>query len=450
MKNTALIIVGGLLILTASCRKTNFIGEELLPGEDFVNSERVDTFKIITYTELDDSIVTSQNPFYALGSLNSETYGKSTANIYSQILLPTNNLFFGESPAVDSIVLTLDYAGYYGDSTLTHNISVFRMIDRLQSGKLYYSDEKFHILPIPIGKKTGFKANLKDSVTLGNGDEFEPHLRIKLFDSFGENIVGLDSNVLENDTTFLNYLSGICIQADTLTDGYSNGIMYFDLLSTLSGMRIYYHNSEADSLEVSFPFAGVKMNSFTHNYPATTPVYAALMSPDTIDGDQTTYVQGFAGLRTILKLPTITNLEDVSINKAELIISATSNDGRIFAPPPRIQLLQIDSNGHNFYYVAYYSLETYSSIIDDNFGLTDIGGIVTKDVDEAGRTVYVYKYLITRHVQEMLQGSVENNGFSLVCRPGNRIPNAVTLGGVQSDRMTYKPYLTITYTTINK
>ncbi|MBK7036419.1 MAG: hypothetical protein IPH42_08770 [Bacteroidetes bacterium] len=63
MKNAALIIVGGLMILTASCRKSNFIGEELLPEEDFLNSTRVDTFKIVTYTETDDSVVTSQNVF---------------------------------------------------------------------------------------------------------------------------------------------------------------------------------------------------------------------------------------------------------------------------------------------------------------------------------------------------------------------------------------------------
>lgn len=449
MKNTAWIIVSGLLILTASCRDANFIGEELLPEQDFLNSERIDSFKIISYTERDDSVVTSVNPFYALGSLNSDTYGKSTGTIYTQVLLPTNNLFFGDAPAVDSIVLTLDYAGYYGDSAISHNISVHRMIDRLDAGRLYYSDQKFQIIPIPIGQKSNFKPNLTDSVILGNGSAFEPHLRIPLFQSFGQNLIALDSNVLENDTTFLNFLSGICIRPDTLT-GFSNGIMYFDMLSSISGVRIYYHNAEADSLEITFPFTGAKVNSFTHEYPITTPVYTALTSPDTVDGDAFTYVQGFAGLKTVLKIPTITDLEDVSINNAELIVKATSNDGRYFAPPPRLQLVQLDSLGRNFYYFIRYSLESYGSITDDNLGFTDIGGTITKSIDESGRVIYIYKYIITRHIQEMLQGSVNNHGFALVCRPGNRIPNAVTLGGADVERFSFKPYLTVTYTTINK
>ena len=319
MKNAALIIVGGLMILTASCRKSNFIGEELLPEEDFLNSTRVDTFKIVTYTETDDSVVTSQNVFFALGSISSERYGNSTGNIYSQVMLPTNNLFFGDAPGIDSIVVTMDYAGYYGDTEARHTVSVYRMIERMESGKLYYSDARFHVLPIAIGKKKEFVPNLSDSVVLADGSIYEPHLRIKLFDSFGQNLLDLDTTILENDTSFLQFLQGIYIETDTITDGFSNGIMYFDMTSTLSGLRIYYHNSEADSLSVVLPFTGVKSNRFTHSYSAATPVQSALLFPDSINGEQNTYVQGFGGLRTIVKFPTLKNLQDVSINKAELI-----------------------------------------------------------------------------------------------------------------------------------
>ncbi len=450
MKNAALIIFGGLIVLTASCRKSNFIGEELLPDEDFLNSTRVDTFKIVTYTEHDDSIVTSQNVFYALGSISSETYGNSSGNIYAQVLLPTNNLFFGDAPGIDSVVLTLDYAGYYGDAEAKQNISVYRMTEKLEAGRLYYSDAKFHILPVQIGKKTEFVPNLTDSVILGDGSAFEPHLRIKLSNSFGQNLLDLDSTDLENDSSFVRFLQGIYITADTLTNGFSDGMMYFDMASSLTGLRIYYHNTEADSLTVSLPLNGVKTNHFTHSYPDATPVHDLLLTPDTENGDAVTFVQGFGGLRTIVKFPTLQNLQDVSVNKAELILTVTRYDGRNFAPPPKIQLIQLDSTGNNFYYIALYSIEVYSSIVDDNFGTNNIGGVVIKAESDAGRTVFQYRYIITEHVQEILQGSLENYGFALICQPGNRIPNAVTLGGVQSERDFFKPSLSITYTTINK
>jgi len=451
MKQALYLLIGGILMASTSCNKSNFIGEELLPEEDFLYSTRVDTFKIITYTDRDDSVVTSQNAFYALGSINSEFYGKATAGIFGQVLLPANNLFFGDNPQIDSVVITLDYASYYGDTAATHCVSVYRMTERLQAGKLYYSDQKFHHLPIPVGKKNEFKVNNRDSVILADGSKWEPHLRINMFDAFGQNILNLDSTILENDTTFLTYLQGLYIASDTLTDGYSKGMMYFDMTSEITGLRIYYRNTEADSLSILLPFLGVKTNYFTNNYPETTPVYNALVTSDTVNGDAVTYVKGFGGLRTILKLPTLTDLKDVSINKAELTFTATYDDGRLFNPPPRVQLLQLDSTGHNFYYVALFSQEYFSSLIDDNLGNTDIGGNLLKSVSEVtGRTVYQYKYIITRHVQEILEGSIDNNGFALSCFPGNRIPNAVTLGGINSARDMYKPYLTITYTTINK
>jgi hypothetical protein len=448
--NRAFLMMCGCLIILASCDKDNFLGKDLLPEEDLLNSIQVDTCKIITYTAYDDSVVTSQNIYYALGSLKNDRYGESTASIYSQLRLPAANVFFGESVGIDSVVLTLDYALYHGDTTALHTVNVYRMSEPMSSSRNYYSDVKFRTLPIPIGRKENFKANFLDSVYLADGSEWESHLRIKLSDSFAANITQLDTNVLASDTSFIEYLQGICIRPD-VTDGFANGVMLFDLASSISGVRIYYHNSEADSLSLVFPLTGVNVNGFTHTYGTETDAYAALMGQDTINGNAFTYVQGFGGLRTIIKLPTITDFKDVSINKAELVFTMT-NDGAYFFPaPPKVGLVQLDSNGHNFYYVNLYSFEVYSSIVDDNFGQSNIGGIAVKTVqDKTGRTVYEYRYTITRHVQDIIDGDIDNNGFALICYPGNRMPNAVTLGGAQSFRDEFKPRLSITYTTINK
>jgi len=449
MRKIVLIIAGivGLFTLAESCRKPNFIGEELLPEEDFLNSERSDTFQVITYTVPDDSVVTSQNVFYTMGSINSPVYGKSTASIYTQLLLPSNNLNFGTTPDVDSIILTLDYAGYYGDLNSTHSVSVYRMNQVMEKGRLYYSDSKFKSLPFLLGSKNNFTANLTDSVELGNGVKYEPHLRIKLQNLFGENIIS-DTASLENDTTFLRLMKGLYIQTDT-SSGYGNGMMYFDMASSLSGVTIYYHNAEADSLVVTFPFSGVKTNHFTHSYPVESEVYNSLAETDTIIGEPLSYVQGLGGLKTVVKLPTIGNMEDISINKAELTLYVQGTTGD-FLIPPKLMLVQLDSTGRNYYYIALYTYEIYSSIIDDNFGSTDIGGAPTKIIDRFGKTSLVCRYNITRHVQEIIEGSIDNNGFALICIPGNRIANSVTLSGSNCLHPAMRPYLTITYTTVNK
>jgi len=450
MNRALTLLMCGCIVILTSCDKDNFIGKDLLPDEDFLNSEQIDTFKIITYTDFDDSVVTSQNVFYALGSLDNQRYGKATASIYSQVLLPANNLFFGDAPEVDSVVLTLDYSGYYGDTTLYHSLNVYRMSEPMQSGRNYHSDDKFRHIPVPIGRKSNFKVNMLDSVMLADSSLWEPHLRIPMYNTFGTNIINLDSTILASDTSFLEYLQGIYITPDT-SAGYSNAIMYFDMASDISGLRIYYHNSEADSLSVMLPLTGTKCNSFTNQLHPGTDIGDAIMNADTTDGDAFTYVKGFAGARTIVKLPTLTNLQDVSINKAELVLTMTNDGSRYYPAPPKVQLVQLDSTGRNYYYLALYTYELYSSIVDDNFGSTNIGGVAIKTTrDNTGRTVYEYQYNITKHVQEIIEGSLDNNGFALICYPTNRVPNAVTLGGPMCPREDFKPRFTVTYTTINK
>ena len=450
MNRVLFLLMCGWMVILASCDKDNFIGKDLLPEEDLLNSARIDTFPIVTYTDRDDSVVTSQNRFYALGSLSNDRYGNSTASIYAQLRLPAANLFFGESPAVDSVVLTLDYSSYHGDTTQLHTVNVLRVSEPMLTSRNYHNDERFRTLPVPIGRRSNFKANVLDSVTLADGSKWEPHLRIRMFDSFGSNLINLDSNFLSSDTAFIEYLQGICIQPDT-TAGFSNGIMSFDMASAISGVRIYYHNTEADSLSILFPFTGVKTNYFTHQYNLGTDAYTALTEPDTTNGDAFSYVQGFGGLRTIIKLPSLTDLQDVSINKAELVFTMTNDGARYFPAPPKVGLVALDSLEHNFYYVNLYSFELYSSIVDDNFGQTDIGGIAIKTIsDVTGRTVYEYRYNITRQIQDIIEGDLDNNGFALICYPGNRVPNAVTLGGPQCVRQEFRPRFSITYTTINK
>ncbi len=443
------LIAGALIFFNQSCRKPTNIGEELLPIEDLLNSEKIDTFQVITYTLPDDSVVTSQNLFYALGSLNSSVYGKTTAGFFAQVLLPTNNLTFGDGAITDSVVLTLDYAGFYGDISERQSVSIYRMLEPLESNRLYYSDTKFNTLPISLGNKKQFVPGVYDSVEI-NGVQNEPHLRIRLSEFFGNDIMS-DTLVLENDTTFLNYLHGLYVEADT-SGGHSNGIMLFDLNSTISGLTIYYHNTISDSLSVRFPLTAVKTNYFTHSYDGT-DVQGELTMPAT-EGAEQTFVQGFGGLKTIVEIPYLENLKDVSVNKAEITFTIAGETDSIFAAPPNILFVQTDSLLNNFYYLAIYSQEFYFSIIDQSFGtdFLEIGGTLTSEYNRiTGQLESVYKYNITRHVQEVIQGTIQNNGFALVAHPGNRIPNAVTLAGSNYTlEPALKPYLNITYTTINK
>ncbi|MBC8046194.1 MAG: DUF4270 domain-containing protein, partial [Fimbriimonadaceae bacterium] len=364
------IVCGVVLLLFSfvSCRKATFIGDDLIPGSDFLYSARADTFKIITNTLLDDSVATSFNIYHSLGSLNSTVFGKTSADIYTQILMPTSNLTFGANAVADSVVLTLDYAGLYGDSTAQHSLNVYKLVEDIDGSRLYYSNSKLHDLPILIGRKELFTPNLKDSVQEVD-DKFPPHLRIRLSDWFAADLLSIvnDSSRFRDNSTFTDYLKGILIETD-VSSGYSNSTMYFDLANFISGMTIYYKNDSFDSLSIVFPFSGTKYNYFAHDYAGST-AESYLLSPDTTNGDEEVFVQGFGGLKTYIQFPTLNNLQNVSINKAELTFTIPAAIGEldtVFEVPPSLLLVKADSLLKNDFDVISYSSELFYSLPDQS------------------------------------------------------------------------------------
>lgn len=426
------------------------LGEYLIPPYDQLHSQRQDTFTIITTILPEDSAITSFNVFYALGSLNNNEFGKSSAAIYTQINLPTNNLYLGPNAMVDSIVLNLDYAGLYGDTLSKHTVNVYKMVDRFTTTIPYFSDSKFHFLPVTIGKKSEFIPKPNDS-TIVYGKKAAPGLRIKLNDGFVQEFMNpTDTSKFLNDTLFTDFLKGIYIETDTLA-GFRNSVMLIDLYSSLSGMSVYYHNDDADSLAILFPFNGPKVNSFSHNYIGSNALMP-LINPNYETGDSLLYIQGLTGLKAYIQIPYLTNLEGVAINKAEIIFKLARPIDSLFPPPSDLMFITSDSLKQNQFIFRDYASETFISVVDQDYifsGVTyDYGGNLDSTLNEFGQQEWIYKFNLTRHFQKVIQGDLPNNGFMLIVYPGYRIPNSVILGGSGHDNENLKPYLSITYTNV--
>nr|MBP7400081.1 DUF4270 domain-containing protein [Chitinophagales bacterium]MBP8754832.1 DUF4270 domain-containing protein [Chitinophagales bacterium]MBP9705616.1 DUF4270 domain-containing protein [Chitinophagales bacterium] len=438
------------ILISQSCKRPTMLGEDLIPPYDQLHSQRQDTFTIITTILPDDSAITSFNVFYALGSVNNTDFGKSSAGIYTQVNLPTNNLYLGPNAAVDSIVLILNYGGFYGDSTSTQTVSVYKMVDRFITTIPYFSDAKFHYLPVSIGKKSNFIPKPKDS-TIVYGKKAAPALRIKMNDAFVQEFLNpADTTKFLNDTLFTNFLKGLYIETDTLS-GFKNNVMLLNLYSSLSGMAVYYHNDLADSLTVLFPILGPKVNTFTHNYMGSN-AFLPLTNPNYETGDSLLYVQGLTGLKAYIQIPYLKNLEGVAINKAEITFTLARPVDSIFPPPNELMFITSDSLKKNQFIYRDYATETFISVVDQDIffsGITyDYGGNLLSGVDAFGQPVMTYKFNLTRHFQKVIQGDLPNNGFMLIVFPGYRIPNSVILGGSGHSNENLKPYLSITYTNV--
>lgn len=450
-RNTILILLA-LLAIMGACRKPTLIGEGLIPPEDQLNSERQDTFTVITTVLREDSAVTNFNLFFPLGSLDQEFIGKSSASLYIQPLLPTNDLFLGEEPVIDSIVLVLDYAALYGDTNAVHSVNVYKVIEEFDRQSNYLSDQRLLTLPEPIGRKAGFVPNLDDSVDV-LGVRQAPQLRIRLSDGFAQQF-GDDSDTVkfQNDTTFTQFLKGLYVEADT-SGGHSNSIMVLNLQDANSGLVLYYSNETADSLQAVFPLFGNRFSTYTHDYTGT-EAGELLSSPDPPEGDSILYLQGLTGLKAKVTVPYLDSLDGIAINKAEFVFPLRLENDTLFPAPGRLLLIEGDSlNRNEFFYIDYNS-ETYISVVDQDFlfsGINyDYGGQLDTVVNRNGESIPAYRFNLTRHFQKILQGDIDNDGFMLIVYPGYRIPNAVTLYGTGTTNEDYSPYLSITFTYVNQ
>ena len=111
-----MIVTAAMLFFTA-CTPPNDAGLEVLPDDDLISANYVDTFTVDMGTIVVDSVLTERLSRVMVGNYLDEQLGHIYAESYLQLRLTGSNLTFGDDPAflsLDSIVLRLDLTGFFG------------------------------------------------------------------------------------------------------------------------------------------------------------------------------------------------------------------------------------------------------------------------------------------------------------------------------------------------
>jgi hypothetical protein len=403
------------------CRKEDpRVGKDLL-SKDL--NDTVVTLTPITHTQREDSVRTHALPTYILGGYNDPVFGKTTASIYHQVLLPTKNVDLGEELSLDSIVLKLAYEGNYGTNSQTQTFTVYEVTERLYSDETYYSNRKFSIDPDPVGSKSNIDFKNLDTT-----------LNIRLDDSFGEKILlQSGTDVMQNNNRFLNYLNGLYITPDT--SKWGDGLGYFDLNNIRTELVLYYDNKQANNLTFRFLIdnSGAAINRFEHNYSGTD--IAKQLNSSNASGVQKLYAQPMAGVKANLQFPGFKQrFNDVAINQAELTVTAVSPDND-YPPPTQMAVVRIGEDGRNTF------------IPDQAEGEQYYGG-KKESTTINGQKVVQYKFNLARHFQNIISKENYNDyGLYLLSFPTASRANRVVING--DENTTFKPQLRLTYTPIN-
>ncbi len=449
------LLLALLIAFLSACNEPTGIGRNLL-GEGDLITALTDTFSISTYTIRGDSAYATNLLDNLIGSDDDPIFGRSTAGLYTPFVLPTNNLNFRPDTGstfyvFDSLVLSLSLTGFYGDTTVAQNISVYKMTEKAQPSTIYNADHVFDTEPFRIGSKSAFFPRVGDSVLVG-GQVQAPQVRIPLDISFGQQLFDLSGQPeLANDTSFQNWLPGLFIVPDTLA-GFSRGYFRVNPRGVVSRLNLYYRaigSSNTDTSVVTFPVgaSSVTVSHYTRQYNSgSIEVQECGSSAE----DSVVYISGLGGHAMRIEIPHLANLGNVAINRAILRFALTggSASDSVFSPPARCYVLATDSLCDNEFIFIRRIDETYWSVLDQFESSTHYGGFREMIPTETGQRVSGYEINLTRQFQRILKGEAENNGFVLVPFPWFRNATRAAIGGINHPDPRLRMRLEILYTEI--
>jgi hypothetical protein len=418
-----LVFITGIL----SCKKSTTLGLIVLPPGDDINAVFSDTFSVVANPMKEDSIKTSAAFYSIIGNMFDPVFGKTYAALFTEFGLPTSSVNVGNPDTlfIDSVVLTMTYAGTYGYKDVPQSYNVYQLTERMsplpENG--YYSNKAFSVDPEPLGRKRLVVPNLTDSIKIG-AQTFLPHLRIRLSDRFGQDLLNQSggTNFL-NDTSFKKFLYGLCVAPDTANTPYSASEIYFNMYSGSSGLRLYWHTPNTSGNTFTFPVTTneVKTSYFKHNF--TGSVVQSHLTENSTTGDSLLFLQALSGVSTRITIPGLPNLHDVIINKAELQITQRPDPNgadTVFTPPVQILVVTKDSTG------KYVVLPDEN---DNSHPFPAYGGNKKLVEIAPGDTVAQYKVNISQQVQLLIDGKITDYGLFLIPFSGQETADRLMAGG---------------------
>lgn len=414
-----------LLLIVSSCKKINEstdIGGNVIPGVDGVTTfdttiTGIQTFNHIFEATKDSAFVGLTND-QILGNIsNDPLFGKTNAKIFLQLkpeVYPWSfsEVFNPDSLYLDSVVLVLGWKANYGDTNSPQKINVKEVsqFSNFKADTLLMIRDPGPATTTLLGTKTFNPSNLKDSVKAYK-DTTLGQLRIRLDNSFGRRLLDYDTtNAYANDSAFNTYFKGFALEPD---QSVGNALMAFGIYQNANTkLAIYYRYTKGGKTDTTVSNFLVKPGfSANHNYVnrfdfAGTPLLAA---SNTAGEDDLVYIINTPGSYATIKIPALRDLSNRIIHRAELIVEQVySPSDETFAPPFGLMLDVYDSTLGNYKFVPYDFNPDVTGNINSSFGLY---GQYT--VDGTGKPIKVWKFDLTRYVQNVLTKQEPVHDFRL-------------------------------------
>ena len=421
-----------LLLIAAACTKisTTTIGNGLIPPADGVTTFDT-TLDIAAKNTNFDTVAVSISDDNIIGYVNDPLFGKTSASVSMQMLPPFFKYTFEvgkDSLFLDSVVLSLAYKGYWGDSTKPVSLHVYRMDAEqiFKKDSLYKNTKTFK----PYGPELNenglprtfyIRDILADTVHRND-------IRIKLNNSFGTELLRYDTTTAYyNDSVFDNYLRGLIVESEQT----GNTLIRTNLLDTGTKLILYYRYNRRDSagkqdtvyrnFTVS-QYSSAHCNTISRDRSGTEIAQYLPANPNA--EDDKIFIQTQPGSYSVLQIKGLTGLPNMIVHRAEMMIEQipdyTSSSDDLFGVPnlflsginDTVRFAIPPSDPYDIYHTPPSPVVALTGQGISNLGT--FGCFPKAKADGAtGKNRYYYTFDITRYVQSVVTRDIDTVRFAL-------------------------------------
>jgi hypothetical protein len=412
-----------LLLFQTACTSPNDAGKDVLPQDQNIAGQYVDTFSILMNTLRIDSTQTYKLSRCLFGNYVDEQFGHIYAETYIQPRLSGSNVTFGANPAklsLDSIVLTLDLADFYGRYNDPIPLNIYEITEAFATDSSLYSEDSLDA-DTSYDLANGYKLDFSDL------PGFYDFVGIRLDDSIGRKLLFANTANLASNDAFTNFFKGFLIRSQTVNLQNSRepgGIFAFDPRSEKSYLTLHYKDSTAVK-KYTFP---INANSERFHHIERTNYASTLLNQATlaVDDPNALYgcIQAGALVNLYIGIPSMASIDPAIIHRATLVLKIDESFlGSIdrFDPPSEVFLFVSD---------AAHSKPANLSVINST-------GVYSKATQE-------YRIPMTNTLQQIMAGRLSSDGFIIVPGENGISVNRAVIGG--PGHPTLAPRLEVIYT----
>ena len=409
----ALLALLALPFFTACTDEESDLGIDLIDSTTLYQGICDTLYVDNAWTELEDSLNTSNLSFGILGNYHDATFGRVSSTLYTQLALPSNaNDIAFDSMVIDSVVLSFAKAQLFPDTSATYHFhfEVKQLAEPVLSDTIYYAFDQ-----LPVDENTSF---------------FDGTIPVTYYDTVVT--LKLDSSVnsvIRRSATaedFITETKGLRIRILNTSD---EGMVTIDFSSINTCLRAHYHYVyNDDTITGIYTFllgtGAAHFTHFSHDYSGT-----LFASGNPFPGTYRLYLEPLAGHRVRLSFDNAIQAFHAAhpwavIHYAELLLPVAPEclDNE---QPDQILALGKSTTSDNFFY------------IDDLINIHDLLGYDGTFHSDLG----LYRIRLAQHLQGLLRLGYDP-GLMLQINASRHAAPRTALKGLSS---TDRPRIAIVY-----